>query len=533
MDAFLRKWLPHMAMPMLLLITAIVYFPVVDSNFVVWDDLDLIVHNALVAGFHPSVFWSFDPELYAPLTLLTFQFEHWLVGFEPTLYHVTNVLLHLGNTYLVYMFTMSVVGDGGRGAQKVSALVSAALFALHPVQVETVAWASGRKELLWTLFGLLALSNHVRTPQVRTIAMDRYLSQKHQTLLWIFLAMLSKPTAIVLPVLIIAMECARGGELVSAVRQQRRALGLAALFGAVALLGKSSADIGLSLLQRLVLVCGGFVASLRLVVWPRPLAALHPAPDPIALTSLPYAAALLGCIVLALGIWRLRTKVPRTTLSVAFITLPLVLGLLAPIHAQTVTLLSEHYLYFPMVGVAMLVMLLLSTLWNSFSSIIVRSTETTIMIAILVLFAWMTVDQIPVWRDSSTLFESVRKTYPRSVAVLTNLGTAYAQMEQYAEAESVLRQAIGIEPDAIQARFNYAGLRYVRGNYAAATEEYKRVLERAPDHQDAMRMLVWSYYRSGDSAKAAEVYDNLIHQNPSLRSQLPDLSIPPDNVRSL
>src|SRR3989338_10143475 len=125
-----------------------IFFPVLGHNFVRWDDYALIVENPLVLSFSPKIFWTFDPELYIPLTLLTFQIETAIAGAEPFLFHLTNLLLHIANAILAFAFFRRLFKDD------FIAFGSALLFALHPIQTETVSWVSARKELLMTLFFL-------------------------------------------------------------------------------------------------------------------------------------------------------------------------------------------------------------------------------------------------------------------------------------------------------------------------------------------------------------------------------------------
>ena len=532
MRAFMR-WLPYAVLPALLIVTSVVFLRSIDADFVVWDDLALIVNNPMINGFHLEIFWTFDPELFAPLALLTFQFEHWLTGFEPTLFHATNLLLHLINTFLVWK-VLNALSKRGQHMKSIWILsaIATTLFALHPVQVETVAWVSGRKELLWTLFGLLALLNHMRDAGQSPQTLDQYLPQKYQTLLYIFFALLSKPTAVVLPLFIIILD-ARTQSFRSTVIRHRYALLLALIFGILALFGKSDTDVILTIFQRIALLCAGLVYSIRLVLWPAGFAALHPAPEPVSLLSLPYAAACTVTIVIAIAWWRLRSRMGRANIAGGFFLLALLPGLLSPVHAKTVTTMSEHYLYFPMTGIAFLALLIMEKIAPKLQSSKKRFLGLSCLLGILGFLCISTYSQVSVWRDSASLFASVRKLYPRSVAVLTNLGTAYAQIGMYGEAESVLRQAISIEPDAIQARFNYAGLYYVKGNYERAIKEYKEVLELAPLHQDALRLLTWSYYYESETNLARETYDIVIHLNPSLRSELPMLDTPPPERGSM
>ncbi len=523
MHSTILLWLRRLSLPALLLLTGLVYLRVLDADFVVWDDLMLIINNPLVNGFHPEIFWTFDPELFTPLSLLTFQFEHWLIGFEPTLFHATNLFLHLINVYLVYCLLTAFSRQNSKPYLLI--IFATALFALHPAQVETVAWVSARKELLWTFFGLLALLNHLRKTEQSPQTLDQYLPQKYQTLLLVFLALLSKPTAVILPLLIILLDGQRQS-LKGIVMKYHQMLLLAAVFFALALLGKSDTDIMLTIFQRIALVCTGFFFSVRLIFWPVGLAALHPASLPISVLSTPYATACVTVLIMAGIFWYLRNRMGRMKIAAAFFVLALLPGLLSPVHAQTITIVSEHYLYFPMIGIALLALLGMEKITPILQSPQKGMLGLLIIFGLLGFFSFSIYKQASVWRDSATLFTSVRKIYPRSVAVLTNLGTSYAQIGMYGEAESVLRQAIGIEPDAVQARFNYAGLRYVKGNYAEAIKEYKRVLDAIPSHQDALRMLTWSYFRIGDLRHAQEMYDTVIHLDPSLRSQLPTLDSP-------
>ena len=94
--------LSRFALPALIFLTLIVFGQVVSFDFVDWDDTTLILGNELVKTFSPAIFWIFEPELYAPLSLFTFQIEHALVQFDPTIFHLTNLVLHLINVILVW-----------------------------------------------------------------------------------------------------------------------------------------------------------------------------------------------------------------------------------------------------------------------------------------------------------------------------------------------------------------------------------------------------------------------------------------------
>jgi tetratricopeptide (TPR) repeat protein len=525
----LSRWLPRLALPAILLLTLIVYGQVIGFDFVDWDDPSLIIGNPLIQTFNPAIFWSFEPELYAPLSLLSFQIEHALAGFEPSLFHITNLLLHLINIVLVWKLLTSLGKSQiiNHKSHLIFILLGTALFALHPIQAETVAWVSARKELLWTFFGLLALIAYVQPLKDHSQSHPVLrLLMRHRVFLFTLLALLSKPTAVVLPLIMIGMDWQNKTLSKASVQKKWPLLLLAVTFGLLGLLGKSGSTISLSLWDHLLLAATGIPYALQLIFWPSGYALLHPAQEPIALLTMTYGGSLVFLMIAGMLLWKFRNTLPLFTLGIGMFVLMLLPALFAPIHAETITILSEHYLYFPLIGIAIAISGLLAQ-----SQIINHKLPIVPVLLLLILLALLTpltFFQASVWRDSATLFESVRNTYPRSAPVLTNLGAAYARMERYPEAESILRQAVGLDPDLAQAHFNLGGLRYIRGNYPGAITEYKRVIELNPAHIDAWRMLTWSYYRSGEMVKAREAYDSAIHLRPTLRELLPDLRTTPE-----
>ena len=533
-----RVFLQRFALPALLLLTLIVFGQVVSFDFVDWDDTTLILGNPLVQNFSPEIFWIFEPELYAPLSLFTFQIEHALAGFAPTIFHLTNLILHLINVIFVWKLLNALaqsqianrkpVLSGVEGSQIVL-FVATALFALHPLQSETVAWASARKELLWTTFALLAMLSYIKNNAPSTIHHPLFaFLHRHRVWIYTLLALMSKATAVMIPVILLLIDYTNGNLSKKSVKQKWALLTLAVAFGLLGLLGKTGGELSLSLWERIVLMPAQIIFALKLLVWPFHYAVLHSTELPIELFTTYYGGSLILVIALALSLWMLRRRFPLVILGSAIAFLTLLPGLLSPLHANTVTLVTEHYLYFPMIGLS-IALIGLAPQWQiANGKWQIRILGLLGFLGLLVFLSTRAFIQTSVWRDTISLFESVQKSYPRSAPVLTNLGAAYARSEMYPEAESVLRQAIGLDPNLAQAHYNLGGLRYVRGDYTGAIASGKRVIELQPNHADAWRMLTWSYYRSGDLTNAREAYDTTVHLRPTLREQLPDLRTIPD-----
>jgi hypothetical protein len=120
------------------------------NGFVVWDDALLVVNNPIAHGLTwmniKAAFTSYDPELYIPLTFLSFQINYALGGLAPFGYHLGNLLLHFGSVLLVAWAIFGITKN------RATAIITALLFAVHPINVEAVAWVSGRKDVLAAFF---------------------------------------------------------------------------------------------------------------------------------------------------------------------------------------------------------------------------------------------------------------------------------------------------------------------------------------------------------------------------------------------
>ncbi|NOS68019.1 MAG: phospholipid carrier-dependent glycosyltransferase, partial [Candidatus Peribacteraceae bacterium] len=144
----------------IVVLLAIIYGRSLFNDFVFWDDPDLILDNPFIRGLTPQnvvhAFSTYDPDLYVPLTTVSYQVNYVLGGLQPFIYHLTNLLLHAGSSILVGWIALRLSG------KKSIALVTALLFAVHPVNVETVAWVSARKDVLSGFFFLLSLGSFLR-----------------------------------------------------------------------------------------------------------------------------------------------------------------------------------------------------------------------------------------------------------------------------------------------------------------------------------------------------------------------------------
>lgn len=472
------SWLPAL----LPLIAAVgLYAHTITFEYVRWDDPQLITDNPLIRSFSPRIFWSYDPELYIPFTLLTYQIDMLVAGGAAWMAHAVNVALHGMNAFLVYLLLRRLADN------RWAAAGAATLFAVHPLTVEAVAWASGRKELLWTLWSL-----------VTTLLLLR--GNQRWPLLTMLLASLSKPTAVVTPLL---------ARIAGAPwKKLWGTLAIAALTLLIAFGGKAEAAAVLSPLAIAMLGIRSIADVLGRVVWPWALSPLYTVTLPVQTQD----AFLPGCVILGCvaTCWALRQRIPLLWSGFLWFLAALAPSLPAYLRSNEVQLAADRYAYMPLIGIAIATagMLALSA----------RRTPrmcTAIMAAIIALLSIGSVRQALLWSDSSALFLAATERTPQSAVAwnnradgaldrndlsdaersasqalllrpeyadaLANMGAVRARQERYDEAEDFLLQALILKPDHFQATFNLAGTLWKRGRLDEALVAYRRALEIRPD----------------------------------------------------
>ncbi|NTW33679.1 MAG: glycosyltransferase family 39 protein [Bacteroidetes bacterium] len=206
------KWTPIA----ILVFTTLIYIKALFNDFA-WDDEIYIMRNPFLRDFSINgikvIFTSFYFSNFHPITTLTYFLEYKCFGINPFPYHLVNILLHLLNTWLVFKLVEQLSN------KKITALVVSLLFAVHPMHVESVAWISERKDILYSLFYFLSLLSYLRY-------VKHGFSVKHYiwTLLFFIASLLSKSAAVTLPVLLIGIDIFRKRKIFSVVHKRRRTM---------------------------------------------------------------------------------------------------------------------------------------------------------------------------------------------------------------------------------------------------------------------------------------------------------------------
>jgi Flp pilus assembly protein TadD len=460
--------------------TLLLYAPTFQYPFVNYDDPLYVYENQYVqGGLTPEglrwVFTTFEGGNWHPLTWLSFQLDTAIYGgLNAGGFHFTNVLLHTVNTLLLFLVLSQMTGAVWRSA------VVAALFALHPLHVESVAWVSERKDVLSTLFWMLSLAAYLA--YVRRPGLGHYLL----VALALTLGLLAKAMLVTLPCVLLLLDWWPLGRWRAAASRNRVLLEKLPLFAliltacVVTFIAQSqeSAVAGFEmfpLAARIANALLAYVAYLRDMLWPLSLAVHYPhagrnlSVGPALAAGVLLAAVTVLVLVpgrrwpyLAVGwFWYLGTLVP-------------VIGLVQ-VGGQA---MADRYTYVPLIGIFLALTWGVSDLASAWQ--VPRWGLVAATAFLLTACAALTWIQVGYWKSDLDLWEhavAVTRNNPRA---LQNLGSAYHKAGRSADAERELRKAVAMSPGQSQAHVSLAALLTKMGRYAEAIAPLQYVIALEP-----------------------------------------------------
>ncbi len=474
---------------LLALLTFAVYAQTAWFGFITIDDPYYAAENPRIQlGLtQTGIVWSFTTihdANWIPLTWLSLMLDTSLFGFRPAGYHLTNVLLHAANTVLLFAALLAATDSRGRSA------FVAALFALHPLHVESVAWIAERKDVLSTFFGMLALLTYV------------FWAKRGQAR-WLFTAtasfvasLMAKQTLVTLPFVLLLLDFWPLARFRLGVQTVRRLLvekipffAVAIVFSAIALFSQSHGggvkNLGyFPLRERVLNAVVVYVAYLGKIFWPANLAIYYPHPhDALSVTAATLSAVLLLAItiVVLLGVrrfpyllvgwfWYLGTLVPM-------------IGLVQ-IGTQQ---MADRYTYFPAIGIFLAVTWFVcdlatarvSTEFGRATAITILGTVGTTLVGLLAVLAYR---QIGYWRDSATLLRHSQESTVENPRAHQLLGSALIEVGATSEGIAELETAVRMDPSSPAAQAALGAGLQTAGRLDEAAAHYEQALAlRGPD----------------------------------------------------
>jgi len=499
--------IPQWALPAVLLFTILIYSHALQNGLISCDDNEYITKNPFLRDFSwvgiKAIFSTFYDCNYHPLTMLTFLIEYTLAGLNPMPYHAFSIFVHVLNTWLVFKLVEQLSG------KEVTALVVCILFAVHPMHVESVVWASETKDMLFGLFYLSSL-----------LVYTRYISSGFKTGLYIFsallflLALLSKSAAVTLPVLLIAVDLYRNRKAsFKLIFEKIPFFLLSLLFGILNLIAQQGAMGDMSstynIVSRLFLFSGSLAFYLVKLVAPFQLSLYHffPGTDHGLLPWLFYASVPFLLLVLWL-ITRKNAYRREITFGVSYflITISIMLQLI-PVGSAFA---SERYTYIPYIGMFYILgQWIADTGINKYRNIV-----TGVFGLIVVVFTIQTWQRIGIWKDDDTLFgDIIKKDTPHAYSMSLALFEEGKKKKENGDMQGALQDFSGsilFCPKYENAWFNRALIYYSLGDFRPAIADYTKVAALDPKMAMIYNYRGWAYFQAGINDSAILDYNMAI-----------------------
>lgn len=504
---------------LLVVVTLALYNPVSHNGFVNFDDDRYVTDNAQVrAGLHWStVSWAFtslDQANWHPLTWLSHALDCQLFQLNPVGHHYTNLLLHAANALLLFLILQWFTGYTGRS------LMVAALFAVHPLNVESVAWVAERKNVLSMFFFLLALAAYgwyVRKPGVM-----RYLS----VAALFAMGLMSKPMVITLPLVLLLLDYWPLGRMGSPSKSQVPVEGevqfassiqplwklclekfpLLVLSGLSAIVTMMAQGAGGAVLSsaahdprlRLENVVVSYEAYIEKAVWPFRLAALYPFPHTLSMWEV--AASALVLLAISVAVLRYRE---RRFLVVGWmwflVTMVPMIGLIQ-VGNQS---MADRYAYLPMIGLFVMFVWAIAE-WAQRRQVSGKILAVAGITALLVL-ATLTHIQLAYWHDDFTLWARALAVTRNNFVAENNFANALIRRSRPDDAIVHFRAAAALEPGDSASQLNLGIYAQEHGDLQQAKAQYTNALRLTTDAQvqaSAYANLGTVYFALGDYAQA-------------------------------
>lgn len=445
-------------------------------GFVSWDDPQLIINNPYVQSVTPRtlihIFTTFDPQLYIPLTFFSFQINHLIGGLHPAGYHIANVLLHIFNAILVFRISNKLT------KHTAVASITAALFALHPLQTEAVLWVSGRKDVLATFFFLCAFSTHIAAGAKRSKAV----------LALSIAAMLSKVSAISIgPILLLHDVILTGKTKKESLKTALPILVSGGVFGVIGTLGKKEVIGAIDWQSQLLMSAKAIWQGIKAVLTTKGLSFWHAQIEPVSFASVEFFIAVCMAAALCAFVALSYKKNPLASFGVCFYLLALMPTFAANAQGHNISFIADRYFYLPSIGLFLCIGILARLTYEHLG--IPKLHPSHQLLALLIICApltFLTKQRSHVWQNDKTLLESVivrypawSKPYERLGAYYQKEGKAFGKQEDFIRAEEWYLQAISLEPDAI--KWSNLGTLYAdMGEYDKEIAAYENALKTDP-----------------------------------------------------
>jgi tetratricopeptide (TPR) repeat protein len=522
-----NKWIWY-TLGFVALVTFVIYSKATKFDFIYnWDDRGYVSENNDINGLQWSniklFFTQFYVGNYQPVTMLLYAIEHKFSAGKASIFHFGNILLHIVNTYLVFLFIRKISPQN-----KVVALITAAFFAVHPMHVESVAWVAETKDVMYSFFFLLSLIKYT----------DYLNSDKLKFLIYsgvfFILSCMSKPAAVILPPVMLLLDYYLQRKFSwKMLIEKIPFFSISLVFGLVAIHSQVDAiqvmAAKLSFLEHIAIVSHSFLSYLYRAIIPINLSAVYPYPLELGKTlPLMYYGSIVLVGALLFFVWYSRKWGREVIFGFLFFVITIILVLqFVQVGAAT---MADRYTYIPYVGIFFIIGKLYERITSELNLIKYKNVFVGALIVGFISFSVITHNRVKVWENDVTLFSDVIEKYPDTSIPYINRALYY--MKFYAEnptfdpsqRQSYMQQSVADFDTALKKPLNAADsakvyysrgtIRYYLGDLQGAVGDYDKTILVDPKYSSAYNNRAAANFTLKNYEAAMHDFDKMIELNP-------------------
>ena len=506
-NKWFNRFLPLLLIILIIILTLFVYFPSLSAGFFCWDDKTVPL-APMVRILNLQQVWlffsTFHAGLYHPLTTLSFAVDYKLGHGEALPFHLTNLLIHIANTVLLFYLLRSLFND------TLLAIWVSVLFGIHPAHIESVAWITSRKDLLYAFFFILSLYCYMAYTRKENKAGLYILA-----LLFFLFSCLSKIQAAVFPLVLLPVDYLLNRPLFSKKNMLEKIpfVIIAILFGIINIYAqKDYGYVGYkanySFIEQCITFSFGFCKYLYIIIFPFSLSVFYPFPFLPGghITLFCYFCPLILFAFVLLIIWFILRLKKEYVFGASFFLICIVIVLLIQTHRDAI--IADRYTYLASLGIFIILVKGLTDLASK--HVILKWAITSIGLVYLLLCCKITLDQNEVWTSSYNLLQAAAKQYPKSPIILNSLASEAITLGLYDKSLEYLNTAISVNPDYTDAFYNKGITEDRMGKFPEAISDLSVSLRNNPYYTDAYFARGNVFRQMGEAEKAMQDYTKVI-----------------------
>jgi protein O-mannosyl-transferase len=529
-----KHWFALLA---LAVVTYLIFLPSLKCEFTNWDDGTYVTENPLI--------WKLDKEAlakifstpvslnYHPLTMLSLAMDYSIDKMNPRYFHLTNVLIHLLNALLLFIFLLRLM----QAYQKTSpanglfmnafnvALLTSISWAIHPLRVESVTWVAERKDVLYVFFFLLSLISYLKYREQKKLMWMIF------SFLFFIASCLSKGMAVVLPVVLVLLDWflaaeekpARIKSFINWTIAKAHFFIASAGFGVLAFKIQSQGAIAamstFTFFQRVTFACYGFIMYLWKLILPLHLSAFYPYPFTDAQGNIPaiyYASPLIVLSIVGIIVFLFyKNKSAARMLTFGFLFYFVCVALVLQFISVGSVIMADRYTYLSHIGIIFAGVFFFERTKNQFSKN-TRSIAYLALAGVLIWFAYLTYQRTKVWTNAETLWTDAMNQFPFIEIAYENRGIYYKdhnELDKMLADYEFVTQKLNSKNEKIWS--NLGNLYGLRKEFDKSLHAYSKAIEFNPQSHRTYLNRAITYSMMGKYTESLPDYDKSISMDSS------------------